>query len=120
MKVWYQTYNVGADVDPRWRYYEEQCKRYIPTVARPGTEFRFVTAAKRAPKMVHSNYIQYLHVGQVIDSAIEAERSGYDAFVLGGMRDLGYEQIKDAVDMPVRSSAKPRTRSRASSLRRSQ
>jgi allantoin racemase len=101
MKVWYQTYNVGADVDPRWRYYEDQCKRYIPKVARPGTEFHFVTAAKRAPKMVHSSYIQYLHVGQVIDSAVEAERKGFDVFILGGMRDLGYEQIKDAVDIPV-------------------
>ena len=101
MRVWYQTYNVGADVDPRWRYYEEQCRRYIPKIARPGTEFHFVTAAKRAPKMVHSSYIQYLHVGQVIDSAIQAEREGYDVFVLGGMRDLGYDQLKDAVDIPV-------------------
>jgi Asp/Glu/hydantoin racemase len=101
MKIWYQTYNVGAHIDPAWCYYEQACRRYVPKVARPNTEFHFATAEKRAPKMVHSSYIQYLHVGQIIDNAIEAERKGFDVFVLGGMRDLGYSELKDAVDVPV-------------------
>ena len=51
--------------------------------------------------MVLSSYIQYLHLGQIVDNAIAAEREGYDVFVLGGMRDLGYSEIPDAVDIPV-------------------
>jgi Asp/Glu/hydantoin racemase len=101
MKIWYQTYNVGAHIDPQWRYYEDACKRYVPMVARLDSEFHFATADRRAPKMVLSPYIQYLHLGQIIDNAIEAERNGYDVFVLGGMRDLGYSELKDAVDIPV-------------------
>ncbi len=101
MKIWYQAYNVSGRVDPKWRYFEEACERYVPKVARPDTEIHFSWVEKRAPKMTLSKYIQYLHVGQVIESAIRAEREGFDAFVLGGMRDLGYSELREAVDIPV-------------------
>ena len=101
MKIWYQAYNVSGRVDPKWRYFEEACERHIPKVARPDTEIHFSWVEKRAPKMTLSKYIQYLHVGQVIESAIQAERKGFDAFVLGGMRDLGYSELREAVDIPV-------------------
>jgi len=101
MKIWYQTYSPTARADPRWRNYEEACERYVSKVARPDTEIHFASVEKRAPKMTLSKYIQYLHVGQVIESAIQAEREGFDAFVLGGMRDLGYSELREAVDIPV-------------------
>lgn len=101
MKIWYQAYNVSARVDPAWRYFEEACKRYVPKTARPDTEIHFSAVERRAPKMTLSKYIQYMHVGQVIESAIRAEREGFDAFVLGGMRDLGYAELREAVDIPV-------------------
>ena len=101
MKIWYQTYSPTARADPRWRHYEEACERYVSKVARPDTEIHFASVEKRAPKMTLSKYIQYLHVGQVIESAIQAEREGFDAFVLGGMRDLGYSELREAVDIPV-------------------
>ena len=101
MKIWYQGYNVRARVDPEWRYFEEAVERYVPKVARPDTEIHFSWVERRAPKMTISKYIQFLHVGQVIESAIRAEREGYDAFVLGGMRDLGYSELREAVDIPV-------------------
>ena len=101
MKIWYQAYNVSARADPKWRYFEEACERYVPKVARPDTEIHFSWVEKRAPKMTVSKYIQYLHVGQVIENAIQAEREGFDAFVLGGMRDLGYSELREAVGIPV-------------------
>lgn len=101
MKIWYQTFNASARIDPKWRYYEEQCARYIPKVARPDTEIHFAAVEKRAAKMTFSSYIQYLHVAQVIETAIEVERKGFDAFVLGGMRGLGYAELREAVDIPV-------------------
>ena len=101
MKIWYQAYNVSARIDPEWRYFEEAVERYVPKVARPDTEIHFSSVERRAPKMTISKYIQYLHVGQVIESAIRAEREGFDAFVLGGMRDLGYAELREAVDIPV-------------------
>jgi hypothetical protein len=40
-------------------------------------------------KMVASDYIQFMHVSQVIENALLAEREGYDAFAIGGTLDLG-------------------------------
>jgi len=101
MQIWYQAYSPTAHADPKWAHFEEACERYVPTVARPGTEIHFAGVEKRAPKMVLSSYVQYLHLGQIIENAITAERNGFDAFVLAGMRDLGHSEIKEAVDIPV-------------------
>lgn len=101
MKIWYQAYNTSARVDPKWRYYEEACERYIVKVARPDTQIHFAWLEKRAPKMLLSKYIQYMHLAEVIECAFEAERQGYDAFVLGGMRDLGHAELREALDIPV-------------------
>lgn len=101
MKIWYQTFSASASVEPRWKYYEEGCKRYIPTLCRPGTEVHITGTDKRGPKMIFSKYIKYMHIAQVIENAVRAEREGYDAFVLGGMFDLGYDELREAVDIPV-------------------
>jgi len=101
MKIWYQTYSPSAAIDPKWRDYNDACERYVPTLTRPGTEVHFAATDTRAPKMILSGYIQYLHVAQVIENAIRAEREGYDAFVVGGMRDLGYRELREVVDIPV-------------------
>lgn len=101
MKIWFQVLSPSVRIDPRWRPYEEACQRYVPKVARPDTEIHFASTETRAPGMILSSYIQYLHLGQVIENAIQAERNGYDAFILGGMRDLGYSELREVVDIPV-------------------
>ncbi|HSW19494.1 MAG TPA: aspartate/glutamate racemase family protein [Ramlibacter sp.] len=101
MKIWYQTFSASAAVEPRWTSYEEGCKRYIPGVARPGTQIHITGTDKRGPKMIFSKYVKYMHIGQVIENAVQAEREGYDAFVLGGMFDLGWDELREAVDIPV-------------------
>jgi len=70
-------------------------------VARPDTEFHITTVDKRGPKMIFSEYVQYMHIGQVIENALRAEREGFDAFVLAGLRDLGHAELREAVDIPV-------------------
>ena len=101
MRLWYQAYNASGRVDPNWRYFDDAIQRYVPKVARADTEVHFAWVEKRAPRMVVSKYIQYLHTAQVIEGARQAEREGYDAFVLGGMRDLGYAELRETVDIPV-------------------
>lgn len=101
MKIWIQALSQNPEQDPTWRAYDEACERHAPTVARPGTEIHFASADKRAPKMVISSYVKYLHLGQIIENAIHAEESGYDAFIIGGVGDLGYQELREAIDIPV-------------------
>lgn len=101
MKIWFQALSPSPAIDPRWQYYQEACERYVPQISRPDTTVHFASTDTRAPKMILSSYIQYLHLAQVIENAIQAEKDGYDAFIIGGMRDLGYKELREAVDIPV-------------------
>lgn len=101
MKIWFQTFSPNPRVDPRWHFFDEQCRRHLPRVARPDTEFHIATVEMRGPKMIFSDYIQYMHIGQVIENAVEAERKGFDAFVTAGLRDLAHAELREAVDIPV-------------------
>lgn len=101
IKIWFQALSPSPKIDPKWQPYQEACERYVPNIARPGTEVHFASTDTRAPNMIVSTYIQYLHMAQVIDNAIQAEKDGYDAFVIGGMRDMGYTELKEVVDIPV-------------------
>lgn len=101
MKIWFQTFSPSSRADAKWRYFDEQCHRHLPRVARPDTTFHIATTEMRGPKMIFSEYVQYMHIGQVIENAIQAERDGFDAFVLAGLRDLGRDELREAVDIPV-------------------
>ncbi len=100
MKIWYQTY-AALGVDPKWNDYDTNLKSYVQKVARAGTQVDVYGVEKYFPKMTISDYVQFLHVSQVIDNALQAEREGYDAFCIGGTRDLGHEYLREVLDIPV-------------------
>jgi len=100
MKIWYQTYaNLG--VDPRWKNYADDVRSYIHKVARPDTQIDLYGTIMMSDRMPDSEYIRYLHVAQVIENALRAEREGYDAFCLGGTLDVGHAVLRDLLDIPV-------------------
>ena len=100
MRIWYQSYSA-IGFDPRWTYYEEHLTRYVREVARPTTEVSVHGVPLMVDKMVNSRYLQYLHSRQIHENALEAERQGYDAFVLGGMLDLAYHELQELLTIPV-------------------
>lgn len=100
MKIWYQSFSrIG--VDPKWNYYEQALKTQISKVARPDTVIDLHGVGKLHPKFTQYRYFLGLHILQVIDNALQAEREGYDAFISGGMLDPGYFELKEVLDIPV-------------------
>ncbi len=100
MKIWYQSYS-SAGFDPRWDYYVKVVARHAKRVARPDTQIDFHGLPKFSPKMTHYRYFQYMHGAQAIENALKAQQQGYDAFVLGGMLDLAFYEIRDVLEIPV-------------------
>jgi len=100
MRIWYQSY-AAIGFDPKWKKYEEDLKSYVQKVARPDTKIDIHGVGKMSPKMTGSDYIQFMHVSQVIENALQAEREGYDAFAIGGTLDLGHIYIREVLDIPV-------------------
>ncbi len=100
MRIWYQSYSAIGH-DPKRKSCEEDLKSYVQKVARPGTTVDVHGIEKYASKMPDSDYIQFLHVSQVIEKALQAEREGYDAFCIGGTLDLGHIYLKEVLDIPA-------------------
>ena len=100
MKLWYQSY-TKIGYDPRWKQYEDELNSYAQKVARPGTIVHVHGVKTMAPKMFESEYLQQLHVAQVIDNALQAEQQGYDAFCVGGTLDIGHLSLREVLDIPV-------------------
>ncbi len=100
MKIWYQNYTpIGFDL--KWKTIENNLANHIRRVVRPDTQVDIYGVEKMAPKMTVSGYIQMLHLSQVVENALRAEREGYDAFCLGGTLDLGNSILREVLDIPV-------------------
>jgi len=100
MKIWYQGYS-NANVDPKWKNYANDLSSYIHRVARPDTQVDLHYAEKMSPHLVGSEYVKFLHMPQVIEKALQAEREGYDAFCLGGTLELFHVVLREVLDIPV-------------------
>lgn len=100
MKIWYQSYSPMG-FDPKWKPYEEALKRRLKESARPDTQIDLFGVEVMSPRMIESDYIKFLHVYQVVEKSMQAERAGYDAFVLGGTLDPGAPYLRELLDIPV-------------------
>ncbi len=100
MRIWYQSYGK-LGFDPKWQQYRDDLEGYIRKVARQDTTVDIHGVSNFAAKMNYSPYIQFMHVSQVIDNALQAEREGYDAFCIGGTLDLGHIYLRELLDIPL-------------------
>ena len=88
--------------DPLWDDYGKITEEQIKKVARPDTEV-YVTGV---PVMVHEvdqfkSLMVYNYVGQALNNLFKAEKEGYDAFVIGCSYDVGMDEGREMLDIPV-------------------
>lgn len=100
MKLWFQSCG-DLGINPMWHEYEASLNKHFRKVARPGTEISLHGTQAFGQRTRLYQYDVYLHTSQIIESAIRAEREGYDAFVQIGMQDYGFLEIREAVGIPV-------------------
>ena len=104
MKIWYQS--AGAlDNVKRYNEYAASLKRYLPTITRPGTEVSIHGVELASPYMQTSRYEEVLHDYQIMENLFQAQREGYDAFVVGCIIDPVLYALKEVADIPVLSLA---------------
>jgi allantoin racemase len=103
MRIWHQSFTVLEELPD----YATLLSGHAARVARPGTEvvlhgMRPGTYPSRYPgDHIRFSYLQRRHTQQFIDAAIEAEAGGYDAFFISTIPDVGFEDIRTLVDIPV-------------------
>jgi allantoin racemase len=99
MKIWCQTFGALGK-DRVWNDYEESINIHTKKVARPDTVLE-LHGCSVVPGL--DRYAASLNVcrTEVIRNAIEAERQGYDAFVMINSSGVGSEEIREVINLPV-------------------
>ena len=94
-RIWYQSFVHPVEQAP----YIERLQAMLVEVAAPGV--RFEVHGLDPPDHSFHPLTEFRCAGQAIRNALEAEKSGYDAFVLGHFQEPGLLEIRGCVDIPV-------------------
>jgi len=86
---------AGDKPEPHWAWYEKTLK----AVKRPETSVDF-THLKKGYKSL-SPYTSAYNVVSMVQRAYEAEKKGYDAFIVGCATDLGLKESRAILNIPV-------------------
>src|SRR5436190_4484685 len=94
-RVWYQSFVHPVEQAP----YIKRLQDLLDSVA--GPDFRFEVHGLDPPDQHFHPLTEFRCAAQTIRNALEAERAGYDAFVIGHFQEPGLLEIRGAVDIPV-------------------
>jgi allantoin racemase len=94
-RLWYQSFVHPVEQAP----YIKRLQSLLDSVA--GADFRFEVHGLDPPDHLFHPLTEFRCAAQTIRNALEAERAGYDAFVIGHFQEPGLLEIRGAVDIPV-------------------
>jgi allantoin racemase len=94
-KLWYQSFVHPIEQAP----YIERLQAALDAAAGPG--IRLEVHGLDPPDHLFHPLTEFRCAAQTIRSALEAERAGYDAFVIGHFQEPGLLEIRGALDIPV-------------------
>jgi allantoin racemase len=97
MKLWYQSLARDAETTR----YGGMLQKIFATCADPGTEIHLQGIHKSSGFGVHYRYLEHQDVSEVIENALQAEREGYDAFLIANVSDAGIREAREMVNIPV-------------------
>src|ERR1700694_3109398 len=94
-RLWYQSF-----VHPiEQAAYIDRLQTLLDEAAEPG--IRFEVHGLDPPDHLFHPLTEFRCAAQTIRHALEAERAGYDAFVIGHFQEPGLLEVRGAVDIPV-------------------
>lgn len=94
-RLWYQSFVHPTEQAP----YIAKLQGLLEAVASPG--IRFEVHGLDPPDHLFHPLTEFRCAAQTIRNALEAERAGYDGFVIGHFQEPGLLEIRGAVDFPV-------------------
>lgn len=103
MRIWHQSVSILDNMGG----YRGLLKQHFERVAREDVEVVLHGMDPRTYTSMNPRdhvgyvYIQSINKEQFIKNAIQAEKEGYDAFFIGTIPDIGLEEIRTLIDIPV-------------------
>jgi Asp/Glu/hydantoin racemase len=100
MRIWAQS-NTALRTEKRWADYTRAIEAHLDAVKRPDTEVRVEGVGRMEPNVIGSAFSRYLNVKQVLELGVQAEKEGYDAFVMLGLGLGGHDELRELLSIPV-------------------
>lgn len=94
-RIWYQSFVHPVEQAP----YIQRLQAQLDAVAGAGVHFE--VHGLDPPDHAFHPLTEFRCAAQVIGHALDAEKAGYDAFVIGHFQEPGLIEIRSAVDIPV-------------------
>lgn len=95
MKLWYQSYVDYENGKTYW----DKLGAHLNDIVSPGTEID-IHGITPFDSYAHP-LVEFRCAREMICHAVQAEREGYDAFIVGHFQDAGLYEARAAVDIPV-------------------
>ena len=94
-RLWYQSFVHPVEQAP----YIERLQNQLDAAASPG--IRFEVHGLDPPDHFFHPLTEFRCAAQTIRNALQAQREGYDAFVIGHFQEPGLLEVRGALDIPV-------------------
>lgn len=95
MKIWYQSY---VDYENGAAYWDA-LKAHLDDIVDEGTEVH-IKGITPFDSYAHP-VVEWRCAREMMVQAVQAEREGYDAFIIGHFQDSGLYEVRSMVDIPV-------------------
>jgi allantoin racemase len=99
MRLLYQSFGVSRG--SRDGAYGKVLRKMVEAAAAPGTELDVRGLSPHRAIADQYRYLELLDAGEVVEKGIEAERDGFDAFLVGNIFEPGLHELREALNIPV-------------------
>ncbi len=99
MRLFYQSLGVtrrGAGGD-----YARRLQAILDSAASPGTTIELRGLSPGRAVADQYRYLEYLDTAEILDNGLQAERDGYDAFLIGNIFEPGMHALRELLNIPV-------------------
>lgn len=97
MRLWYQSLTRASE----WPGYNAALRRCLDRVADADTTIDVAGIKQRGGIGDQYRYLEFIEAGEVLANVMEAERAGYDGFLIGNIADPGLREARELTSLPV-------------------
>jgi len=97
MKLWYQSLTRES----AWPDYNKALAQMLASAKGEGTQIHIQGIRNRGGIGDQFRYLEFIETIEVLENARQAEKEGFDAFLIGNIADPGLRQAREAVNIPV-------------------
>ena len=99
MRLYYQSFGVSRG--SRDGHYGQLLKRIVESAAAPGTEIIVNGLSPHRAIADQYRYLELLDSVEVTEKGLQAEKEGYDAFLVGNIFEPGLHELRELLNIPV-------------------